>query len=117
MANLRAPAVPWAGVLLILIFLEPAAAQPARPPGPATAQDGNSPSARTVLPLPGGQQPRPSAGQASGPSSATGPSLQTMKLPAGAVLVVCEEIGQALSLIPRAVVLSSEEYQKLLEQI
>jgi hypothetical protein len=40
-----------------------------------------------------------------------------VKLPAQAIIVVCEEMKQALGLLPRAVVLAPEEYQKLLNRI
>jgi hypothetical protein len=51
-------------------------------------------------------------------SSASGsPSLDSLKLPAGAIVVLCEQAQQALELIPRAVVLAPEEYQKLVDQI
>src|SRR5947209_6835658 len=49
--------------------------------------------------------------------AATPASLETLKLPSGAIMVICREIGEALQLAPRAVVLSVEEYQKLLDQL
>src|SRR5438132_697457 len=44
-------------------------------------------------------------------------SLDLLKLPAGAVLVLCEEAREALRLIPKFVVLSPQEYQDLHKQI
>src|SRR5262249_23665595 len=57
----------------------------------------------------------PSTGQDSPPPATL--SLDAMKLPAQAILVVCEEMKQALGLIPRAVVLTPDEYQRLLDRI
>jgi hypothetical protein len=54
------------------------------------------------------------------PSSAkatANPTLDSLKLPAGAIMVLCEQAQQALTLIPRAIVLAPDEYQKLMEQI
>jgi hypothetical protein len=45
------------------------------------------------------------------------PSLDQLKLPAGAVLVVCDKIQDALRLVPKAVVLTPEKYQELIDRI
>jgi hypothetical protein len=44
-------------------------------------------------------------------------SLDGVKLPPNAVIVVTEEMREALKLVPRAFVLSPEEYQKLLDEL
>ena len=57
----------------------------------------------------------PSAEKPSAPARPL--SLDLLKLPAGAILVVCEQVGEAMRLVPNMVVLKPEEYQKLLQQI
>jgi hypothetical protein len=44
-------------------------------------------------------------------------TLESLKTPPGAVVVVCEQAQEALQLIPKAVVLAPEEYERLLDQI
>lgn len=51
------------------------------------------------------------------PSEKKPASLEMLKLPSGAIVVVCEDIKEALRLYPKAVVLSPDKYQELLEQI
>src|SRR5689334_4046385 len=43
--------------------------------------------------------------------------LDALNLPADAVVVVCEEVKNALALIPRGVVLSPERYQALKDEL
>src|SRR5262249_22851371 len=43
--------------------------------------------------------------------------LEKMKLPAGGVVVVVDEIKEALSLIPKMILMTPEEYQKLLDRL
>jgi hypothetical protein len=45
------------------------------------------------------------------------PSLELLKLPAGAIVVVCEKVSDALRLVPQVVVLRPQDYQKLIQQI
>jgi hypothetical protein len=45
------------------------------------------------------------------------PSIELLKLPSGTVVVVCDDVKEALRLMPRAVVLTPEAYQELLEQV
>lgn len=71
---------------------------------------------RDRLATPVGTPPGPSAGE----QSTTPPrplSLDLLKLPAGAVLVVCEQAREAVRLVPNMVVLTPQEYQKLLGQV
>lgn len=44
-------------------------------------------------------------------------SLDLLKLPAGAVLVICDEVRDAMRLIPNMIVLRPQDYQKWMEQI
>src|SRR5262249_51449420 len=44
-------------------------------------------------------------------------TLDGMKLPTGAILVICKEAKNALDLIPSGFVLTPEKYQELLDQI
>jgi hypothetical protein len=44
-------------------------------------------------------------------------TLDKLKLPANAVLVVCDTVEEALRLVPKSVVLKPEKYQELMEQI
>src|SRR5205085_227882 len=37
--------------------------------------------------------------------------------PSSSIIIVCREVGEALKLVPKSIVLSVEEYQKLLDQI
>src|SRR3954451_13713522 len=56
----------------------------------------------------------------SGGAAATGPAprgLDALNLPADAVVVVCEEVKNALALIPRSVILTPERYKALLDEI
>ncbi len=59
-------------------------------------------------------EPRTVAGQ---PEKKSATGLEALKLPAGAILVLCEEVKESLQLLPRAVILPPEEYQKLQDQI
>jgi hypothetical protein len=43
--------------------------------------------------------------------------LDSLKVPAGAVLVICKEVKDALNLVPDGVVLTVERYQALLDRI
>ncbi|HLJ98124.1 MAG TPA: hypothetical protein VKU02_33500 [Gemmataceae bacterium] len=42
--------------------------------------------------------------------------LDLLKLPPGAVLVICDEVREALRLVPKAIVLTPQDYQRLLDQ-
>jgi hypothetical protein len=70
-----------------------------------------------------GQPSLPATEKAAGSSvsglkaNARAPSVGNLKLPSGAVIVLCEQLQQALDWVPRAVVLRPEQYQRLLEQI
>lgn len=44
-------------------------------------------------------------------------TLENLKLPPGAVVVICEDAKEALRLVPKAVVLTPEKYQELLDQV
>jgi hypothetical protein len=44
-------------------------------------------------------------------------TLENMKFPSGAILVICDEIREALSLLPKMVLLTPEEYQAMQEDI
>jgi hypothetical protein len=44
-------------------------------------------------------------------------SADAFRIPAGAVIVLCDRAQEALRLLPRAVVLKPEEYQRLLDQL
>jgi hypothetical protein len=55
--------------------------------------------------------------KANAPKKGTDSGLDQLKLPAGAVLVVCEKIQDALRMVPKAVVLTPEKYQELLDRI
>jgi hypothetical protein len=44
-------------------------------------------------------------------------SLDMLKLPAGAVLVVCEQAREALRLVPQMIVLTPQAYQRLMDQL
>jgi hypothetical protein len=90
-------------VAWLLAFLPARAADP--PPKPTVGPN----TAPAVVP------PKPGA-----PVRETLPppkSLDAMKLPTGAVIVLCEQAREALQLLPRFVVLSPEEYQKLQERV
>src|SRR5438105_3789876 len=65
-------------------------AAPAAPPAKEAAKTQD---------VPNQPAPKPSSVQPTTP--AANPTLETLKLPAGAVLVVCERMQQALDLIPR----------------
>lgn len=45
------------------------------------------------------------------------PSLDQMKLPADAIIIICEQLKEAQKIMPRMVVLTPEKYQQLLDQI
>src|SRR5262249_51575441 len=59
------------------------------------------------------QSPANSPGAAASAST----TLESLKVPAGAIIVLCDQVQQALQLIPRAVVLAPDEYEQLLDQI
>jgi hypothetical protein len=44
-------------------------------------------------------------------------SLDNLKLPGNAVLVICEQFADALRILPKAIILSPQEYQSLVGQI
>src|SRR5205807_2316131 len=62
---------------------------------------------------------KPPAGPAGEkPNGVNAPSpLEALKLPDGAVVIICEGTKEALQLVPKAIVLTVDEYQKLLEQL
>ena len=45
------------------------------------------------------------------------PTLDKMKLPAGAVVVLVDEIKEALSLVPKMILMTPEEYQRLTSRL
>lgn len=63
------------------------------------------------------EEPRPAAAARPAEKKPASPTLEQMKLPGGAVLLLVDEMKDALRLVPRAVVLTPEKYQELLEQI
>src|SRR5262249_53780845 len=97
-------------LVLLAIFTSPGNGQFKRSSGTTTQP-------RPVTDAP--DQPKKADDQSNSSKSppSAGPSLDSMKLPASAIVVLCEQAQQALELIPRAVVLAPEEYQKLLDQI
>jgi hypothetical protein len=62
-------------------------------------------------------KPAPPGQKAADKKPAGAPLLDGLKLPPGAVVVVCEDAKEALRLVPKLVVLSPEKYQELLDQI
>ncbi len=44
-------------------------------------------------------------------------ALDALKLPQGAIVVLCEEVSETLRLLPKVVVLTPEKYQELLDQL
>jgi hypothetical protein len=92
----------------------PARAQFKRTPGfwPQTPTTNEPPKPETLSHKPG---PAAQSNQAASGSQVS--SLEALKLPAGAIVVLCDQAQQALHLIPRAIVLAPEEYEKLLDQI
>jgi hypothetical protein len=61
--------------------------------------------------------PRPAA-PAAEPAKAAPHGLDELKnLPPGAVLVVCPDVKEGLRLVPNGIILTPEEYQKLLDQV
>jgi hypothetical protein len=51
------------------------------------------------------------------PSDAAKPGLDALKVPTGAVLIICKEVQDALKLIPEGVVLAPEKYKALMDRI
>ena len=98
------------GLVLVTLAAQAASAQPTRAPGagqdPVSRDD---PEKRT----PSATAPPP--GQPERKSSSV--SLENLRLPAQAVLVLYDEAKDALKLLPRLIVMTPEEYQRLQEQI
>src|ERR1700756_3487762 len=44
-------------------------------------------------------------------------TLDKLKLPPGGVVVVVEEVKEALALLPKMILMAPEEYQKLMERV
>src|SRR5207249_3025102 len=68
------------------------------------------------------EDPKPAASSKDDPAKPAekkaGPlSLDGLKLLPGSVVVLCEDVKDALRLVPKAVVLTPEKYQELLDQI
>ncbi|TMQ33503.1 MAG: hypothetical protein E6K70_12760, partial [Planctomycetota bacterium] len=82
-----------------------------------------NPKAKTGREQPGKTVAKPSAGPATSSDEKktpppAGPAVETLKLPSGAVIVISGNVKEALRQAPaRAVVLTPEEYQRMLEQI
>jgi hypothetical protein len=57
-----------------------------------------------------------SAGKQPGPKSAANSGIESLNLPPGAVIVICDDPKEAARLTPRAIVLTPEEYARLLEK-
>src|SRR5262245_22566547 len=81
----------------VLAALLAAADEPGKAPTPAGAKASDA---------------RPAEKKPAAPNS-----LENLKLPPGAVVVVCEDAKDALRLVPKAVVLTPEKYQELLDQL
>jgi hypothetical protein len=75
-------------------------------------------AALLAAPAAAGQEPgpRPASDDKKAAAPAV-PSLDALKLPTDAVVVVCEQAADALRMVPRAVVLTPERYQKLLDEL
>lgn len=93
----------WRGFLGFIVLLWTSMALLAEDP-PRTSSDGRSPSRE--------EPARNAKSEKKSPSP-----LEKMKLPANAILVLCEEAAETLRLLPKAVVLTPEKYQELLDQI
>ncbi len=91
-----------------------AASQPVAPAPTKTPSDKRD-KPEKASPAPTGTPAVPSGDKKNPPTSPL--SLEALKLPAGAILVICDEAKEALRLIPKAIVLTPEEYQRLLDKI
>jgi hypothetical protein len=96
-------------MLLVLLASAPVAAQPPRSEGPRPEMGPRNEPDKRVLPMPAVSTP-----QDKKPATLT---LDALKLPARAVLVLYEEAKDALQLLPRLVVMTPKEYQDLQDQI
>ena len=59
----------------------------------------------------------PSPAREGGPTSAGLPDLDNLKIPPGAILVICKEVKDALQLLPDGVLLSPDRYRALLDRL
>ncbi len=98
---------PFWQVSILVGSLLAALAVVAAPPAPRGAPDGPQQPAATQ------------DGKADGTKEERKPalSMDLLKAPGGAVLVLYEEAKEALRLLPKAVVLTPEKYQELLDQL
>lgn len=87
----------WLGVLAILIVM--------------AAGGADKPPSKPV------KNPKPAPRPAKKPEKPSVLGLDQLGLPAHAIVVVCEGLDKALGLIPKAVVLTPQEYKKLTDRI
>lgn len=117
MSAMRAPQGAHQGSALGAIVLLSAILLPV-PGGPEAAAQSTQPP--ETKPGPAREQldkknDQPPAGQTEKKKSPLG--LDALRLPAGGILVLCEEAKDALGLLPRMIMMTPEDFQKLQEQI
>src|SRR5438445_13695941 len=102
----------WLRLLSIAVVLAGAKGRADTPP---RAEDPKTFSARQESGRPSSQPANASPAPSSEKSLVTSNplSLDMLKLPTGAVLVVCEQAREALRLVPSMIVLPPPEYQRL----
>jgi hypothetical protein len=105
----------WLSLLGIVMLL---AAANGRADTPRTADSkASSPAREEPGRLVGPATGSPTVSSDKPPANASPLSLEMLKLPAGAIIVLCEQAGDALRLIPQMVILKPQEYQELLKQL
>ncbi|HMC88091.1 MAG TPA: hypothetical protein VKI17_01020 [Gemmataceae bacterium] len=104
------------GLLLLMMgIVGTAASQPLRFPNPKAAKTGREQLDKAAGKPSAG--PASSSGEKKTPPPAA-PTVETLKLPSGAVIVISGDVKEPLRQAPaRAVVLTPEEYQRMLDQI
>ena len=100
------------GIVLVALMASQASAQPLRPDGSNQDPASRDETEKRPLSTPGASgQPDKKAGSI---------TLDALRLPARAVLVLYDEAKDALQLLPRLIVMTPEEYQRvqdLIEQL
>jgi hypothetical protein len=110
----------WMGQAWVAMVLAALTVWAAEPPSPSASTDTKPTSERTAEPA-GKSSPTPTktpAPRTKDESSTGRPrDLSELPAPAGAILVICREVKDALNLIPEGVFLTPERYRALLDQI
>jgi hypothetical protein len=91
-------------------------APPVRKTEPVPRSSANTSKDEAKTPAKQSSEPTMQPGEKKAAASAP-LSFETLKLPNGTVILICPDLKEALELRPKAVVLTAEEYQRLIEQL